>query len=299
MIAAIALGVLFGWLAPEYADQDWVRALGDGFVKLIKMTIAPIIFCTVTTGVAHIDDAKKVGRVGVKALIYFEIVSTFALAAGLIVGQLVRPGAGFPGGPDAAAVAQYTGKAAEHQSPVDLLLGLIPDTIVGAFAQGDILQVLLFSILFGFSLMAAGERVHRLRAFVSSAASVVSTLIAERRRKSAKLIDDLGQPLGARIQIRGAPVAAQSREVLDSLPPKMSEGSVARGMPNPKRDVWPRASRGHRFGHTVPAGRTKSAASTPRKDSNSTTSALSLARTWFIGLAKDGRGTNGIPKIRL
>ena len=113
---------------PTYADRDWVRALGEGFVKLIKMTIAPIIFCTVTTGVAHIDDAKKVGRVGVKALVYFEIVSTFALAAGLIVAQLIRPGAGFPGGPDAAAVAQYTGKAAEHQSPVDFLLGLIPET---------------------------------------------------------------------------------------------------------------------------------------------------------------------------
>ena len=96
VIAAIALGVLFGWLAPEYADRDWVRALGEGFVKLIKMTIAPIIFCTVTTGVAHIDDAKKVGRVGVKALVYFEVVSTFALAAGLIVAQIIRPGEGFP-----------------------------------------------------------------------------------------------------------------------------------------------------------------------------------------------------------
>ncbi len=169
VIAAIALGVLFGWLAPAYADQDWVRALGEGFVKLIKMTIAPIIFCTVTTGVAHIDDAKKVGRVGVKALVYFEVVSTFALAAGLIVAQLIRPGEGFPGRPDAAAVAQYAGKAAEHHNLLDFLLDLIPDTIVGAFARGDILQVLFFSVLFGFSLMAAGERVHRLRAFVDDA----------------------------------------------------------------------------------------------------------------------------------
>ncbi len=178
VLAAIALGVLFGWLAPEYADQDWVRALGEGFVKLIKMTIAPIIFCTVTTGVAHIDDAKKVGRVGVKALVYFEIVSTFALAAGLIVAQLIRPGGGFPGRPDAAAVAQYTGKAAEHQSPVDFLLGLIPESVVGAFAKGDLLQVLLFSVLFGFSLMAAGERVHRLRAFVDDAGHAMFGVIA-------------------------------------------------------------------------------------------------------------------------
>ncbi len=169
VIAAIALGVLFGAIAPAYADSDVVRALGEGFVKLIKMTIAPIIFCTVTSGIAHIDDAKKVGRVGVKALIYFEIVSTFALAAGLLVGEVVRPGAGFPGRPDAAAIAQYAQKAAAPRSGVESALGLIPDSVVGAFANGDILQVLLFSVLFGFSLMAAGERVHRLRGFVDDA----------------------------------------------------------------------------------------------------------------------------------
>jgi aerobic C4-dicarboxylate transport protein len=97
VLIAIVLGALFGWLVPAYATNDWVKALGEGFIKLIKMVIAPIIFCTVVSGIAHIQDAKKVGRIGVKALIYFEIVSTFALVIGLVVGNLVRPGAGFGG----------------------------------------------------------------------------------------------------------------------------------------------------------------------------------------------------------
>src|SRR5947199_8127788 len=90
VLIAIVLGALFGWLAPAYATNDWVKALGDGFIKLIKMVIAPIIFCTVVSGIAHIQDAKKVGRIGIKALIYFEIVSTFALVIGLILGNVVR-----------------------------------------------------------------------------------------------------------------------------------------------------------------------------------------------------------------
>src|SRR5881628_1884887 len=98
VLIAIVLGALFGWLEPGLATNDWVKALGDGFIKLIKMIIAPIIFCTVVSGISHIQDAKKVGRVGVKALIYFEVVSTFALIVGLIIGNLARPGAGFSGG---------------------------------------------------------------------------------------------------------------------------------------------------------------------------------------------------------
>src|SRR5215813_9062267 len=97
VLIAIVLGVIIGWLWPGLATNDWIKALGDGFIKLIKMVIAPIIFCTVVSGIAHIQDAKKVGRIGVKALIYFEIVSTFALVIGLIVGNVVRPGAGFGG----------------------------------------------------------------------------------------------------------------------------------------------------------------------------------------------------------
>ena len=140
VLAAIALGALFGWLAPRSPRQDWVKALGDGFVKLIKMAIAPIIFCTVVSGVAHIEDASKVGRVGVKALIYFEIVSTFALALGLLVGNLLQPGAGFAGKPDAGGDRQIYG-AAEKRSGVDFVLDIIPDSAIGAFAKGDILQV--------------------------------------------------------------------------------------------------------------------------------------------------------------
>src|SRR6059058_990600 len=95
VLIAILLGALFGSLAPAYATNDWIKALGDGFIKLIKMVIAPIIFCTVVSGIAHIQDAKKVGRIGVKALVYFEIVSTFALVIGLVIGNLAKPGAGF------------------------------------------------------------------------------------------------------------------------------------------------------------------------------------------------------------
>src|SRR5271154_3252694 len=149
VLAAIVLGILVGWLFPAVATSDWVKALGDGFVKLIKMLIAPIIFLTVTSGIAHISDARKVGRVAVKALIYFEIVSTFALFIGLLVGNVLKPGAGF-GGANASAVATYT-KAAGAERPVDYILNIIPDTVIGAFARGDILQVLLFSIRFGFA----------------------------------------------------------------------------------------------------------------------------------------------------
>src|SRR3954470_19726731 len=90
VLIAIVLGVLFGWISPEYAKSDWVKAMGDGFIKLIKMVIAPIIFCTIVSGISHIQDARKVGRVGLKALIYFEVVSTFALIIGLIVGTWLQ-----------------------------------------------------------------------------------------------------------------------------------------------------------------------------------------------------------------
>ena len=156
VLIAILLGAVVGWLWPSFATNDWIKALGDGFIKLIKMVIAPIIFCTVVSGISHIQDAKKVGRIGIKALVYFEIVSTFALLIGLIVGNLVRPGAGFGGAlADAGKVAGFA-KQAEAQKTVDFFLHIIPDTVVGAFANGEILQVLLFSILFGFALMSLG-----------------------------------------------------------------------------------------------------------------------------------------------
>src|SRR5260370_5329644 len=178
VLIAIVLGAIVGWLWPNLATNDWIKAFGAGFIKLIKMVIAPIIFCTVVSGISHIQDAKKVGRIGVKALVYFEIVSTFALLIGLVVGNLVKPGAGFGGAlADASKVAGFA-KQAEAQKSVDFFLHIIPDTVVGAFAQGEILQVLLFSILFGFSIMALGERGHTIRAFVADAAHAVFGVIA-------------------------------------------------------------------------------------------------------------------------
>jgi aerobic C4-dicarboxylate transport protein len=176
VLVAIALGAIFGWLAPACAAQDWVKALGDGFVKLIRMVIAPIIFCTVVSGVAHIEDARKVGRVGVKALIYFEIVSTFALAAGLLVGNLFPTGAGFAGAPDPGAIAKYTELAGKRDA-VSLLLDVIPDSAFGAFARGDILQVLLFSLLFGFALLAIGDKGRGMRVFVDDAGQAMFGVI--------------------------------------------------------------------------------------------------------------------------
>jgi len=177
VLIAILLGVVVGWLWPNLATNDWIKALGDGFIKLIKMVIAPIIFCTVVSGIAHIQDARKVGRVGVKALVYFEVVSSFALILGLVVGNLVQVGHGLGAKPDAAAVAAYV-KQAETQKSVDFVLNIIPDSVVGALARGDILQVLLFAILFGFALMAMGERAHRLRDIIDDAAHGVFGVIA-------------------------------------------------------------------------------------------------------------------------
>ncbi|MGJ5179642.1 C4-dicarboxylate transporter DctA [Bradyrhizobium oligotrophicum] len=177
VLIAIVIGVVVGWLFPNLATNEWIKALGDGFIKLIKMVIAPIIFCTVVSGIAHIQSASKVGRVGVKALVYFEVVSTFALVLGLIVGNLIPIGHGLAAKPDAAAVANYV-KQAEAQKSVDFVLNIIPDSVVGALARGDILQVLLFAILLGFALMALGERGHRLRDVIDDAAHAVFGVIA-------------------------------------------------------------------------------------------------------------------------
>src|SRR3954470_16821483 len=179
VLIAILLGIVVGWLWPSVATNDWIKALGDGFIKLIKMVIAPIIFCTVVSGISHIQDARKVGRVGVKALIYFEIVSTFALVLGMIMGNLFHVGHGLATKVDAtnAAVAGYV-KQAEAQKSVDFVLNIIPDSVVGAFARGDILQVLLFAILFGFALMALGERGHTLRDTIDDVSHAIFGVIA-------------------------------------------------------------------------------------------------------------------------
>ncbi len=177
VLVAIVLGALVGWLYPDFSTNDWVKALGDGFVKLIRMVIAPIIFCTVVSGIAHITEVKKVGRVAVKALLYFEVVSTFALILGLLVANLLHPGAGFSGQSNAAAVAGYAKQAGDMKS-VDFVLHIIPDSAFGAFAAGDILQVLLFAVLFGFALMALGERGKALRSIIDEAAQAVFGIIA-------------------------------------------------------------------------------------------------------------------------
>src|SRR3984957_21090346 len=129
VMIAIVLGALVGWLFPDFARNDWVKAMGDGFVKLIRMVIAPIIFCTVVSGIAHISQVSKVGRVAVKALLYFEVVSTFALVLGLLVGNFLQPGAGFTGHSDSGAVASYAKQASEMKS-VDFVLHIIPDAAV-------------------------------------------------------------------------------------------------------------------------------------------------------------------------
>jgi len=158
VLIAIIFAVVLGYLSPAKAIA--MKPLGDGFVRIITMIISLIIFCTVVSGIASMQDMKKVGRVGGKALLYFEVVSTLGLFIGLVVGNLVHPGSGFnvtAANLDGQAVADYAGKA-KTQSVTDFLLHIIPTTVVDAFAKGDILQVVLVAILFGLALSALGDR---------------------------------------------------------------------------------------------------------------------------------------------
>ncbi|MBP2626677.1 MAG: C4-dicarboxylate transporter DctA [Firmicutes bacterium] len=158
VLFAIFCGVLLGYFYPNVGAS--MKPLGDGFIKLIKMVITPIIFCTIVMGIAGMDDMKKVGRVGAKALIYFEVVSTIALIIGLGIINFLKPGVGMNAdlaNLDTKALTGYT-KTASTQSTVDFIMNVIPNTVVDAFAKGDILQVLLFSIMFGYGLSAMGER---------------------------------------------------------------------------------------------------------------------------------------------
>jgi aerobic C4-dicarboxylate transport protein len=158
VLIAIALGIMVGALWPETGVA--LKPLGDGFIKLIKMVIAPVIFCTVAGGIAHMSDLAKFGRVGGKALIYFEVVSTLALVVGLVVGLIVQPGAGFnidPASLDPKIATDYAEKAAHSGGLAEYILGIIPDTFFGAFASGNLLQVLLIAILTGFACARLGE----------------------------------------------------------------------------------------------------------------------------------------------
>lgn len=157
VLTAIVIGIWLGHFYPETGIA--MKPLGDGFIKLIKMIIAPIIFCTVVTGIAGMQELDKVGRVGIKALLYFEVVSTLALIIGLIVVHIIQPGSGM--NVDASTLntqglSAYT-SAAKNQNTVDFLLNIIPTTVIDAFAKGELLQVLLLSLLFGFSLAAMKE----------------------------------------------------------------------------------------------------------------------------------------------
>lgn len=158
VIVAILLGILLGVFYPSFAEN--LKPLGDGFIKLVKMMIAPIIFCTIVTGIAGMQDTKKVGRVGIKALIYFEVISTFALIIGLFVVNLLRPGSGMhidPSSLDPSAVEKFVTPAKSHGA-IDFFLNIIPDNVVSAFSEGNLLQVLLFSVLLGFALSRAGNK---------------------------------------------------------------------------------------------------------------------------------------------
>jgi aerobic C4-dicarboxylate transport protein len=177
VLAAITIGILLGHFYPETGVA--LKPLGDGFVKLIKMVIAPIIFCTVVSGIAGMQDMKAVGKTGGYALLYFEIVSTIALVIGLVVVNLVQPGVGMhvdPSTLDASSIAAYASAGAQ-QSTIGFLLNVIPSTVVGAFANGDILQVLFFSVIFAFALQRMGEFGRPVLEFIERIAQVMFGII--------------------------------------------------------------------------------------------------------------------------
>lgn len=177
VLIAISFGILLGHFYPESAVS--MKPLGDGFIKLIKMLIAPIIFCTVVTGIAGMQDIEKVGRVGVKALLYFEVVSTLALIIGLLVVHIIKPGVGMnvdASSLDIKGLSVYT-EAAKTHNMVDFLLNIIPTSVVDAFAKGELLQVLLFSLLFGCSLAAMKETGGEVIVFIHKVSQVLFGIV--------------------------------------------------------------------------------------------------------------------------
>ena len=177
VLIAIAVGIFIGHFWPDLGKA--LKPLGDGFISLIKMMIGPVIFCTVVHGIGSMRDLKKVGRVGVKTLFYFEVVSTIALIIGLIVGEVLQPGKGFNidvASLDPNAVAGYVTKAKE-EGIVAHLLGIIPDTFMSAFAKGDLLQVLLIAILSGFAISRLGELGEKINNVIDAMAQVFFGII--------------------------------------------------------------------------------------------------------------------------
>ena len=162
VLAGIALGVVFGLVSPEQAVA--MKPLGDGFIKIVRMLIAPVVFTTVVVGIAQMGAMKDVGRIGLRALLYFEVISTVALAIGLVVVNLLKPGEGIKFDPltaDVQSVSAYA-TASKQLAPVDFILHIIPDTMLSAFSQGEVIQVLLISILFGLALLRLGRPVRPL-----------------------------------------------------------------------------------------------------------------------------------------
>jgi aerobic C4-dicarboxylate transport protein len=179
VLIAIALGIAVGVFWPEFGVS--LKPLGDGFIKLIKMAVAPVIFCTIAAGIAHMSDMRAFGRLGVKTLVYFEVVSTFALGVGLIVGNLARPGAGFnvdPATLDPSVAAGYAKKAQEAEGVAEHLLALIPDAFFGAFAEGNLLQVLVIAVLTGFACARLGEFGDKASKFLEDLSKVFFSIIA-------------------------------------------------------------------------------------------------------------------------
>ncbi len=179
VLFAIFLGATIGLIDPETGEK--LKPLGEGFIALVKMMIAPIIFCTVVIGIAGAGDMKKVGRIGFKALLYFEIVSTLALALGLIIANLIRPGQGFNASLaslDTTATSGFT-QTASHLSTIDFIMRIIPKTFLDAFTgSGDLLQVLLISVLFGWSLNSAGEKGSSILKLIESFSGILFSMIS-------------------------------------------------------------------------------------------------------------------------
>ena len=177
VLFAVFVGIVLGHLYPALGVD--MKPLGDGFIKLIKMLIGPIIFCTVVTGIAGMQDLKKVGRVGGKALLYFELVSSFALLIGLLAAHLLHPGSGFnvdPATLDAKSIATYTTQA-KGQSTVEFLMHIVPDTMVDAFAKGDILQILFAALLFGAALSMIGEKGQMVSDFIGQISKIFFRMV--------------------------------------------------------------------------------------------------------------------------
>jgi aerobic C4-dicarboxylate transport protein len=177
VLIAVAIGIFLGHFYPELGVA--MKPLGDGFIKLIRMLIGPIIFCTVVTGIAGMQDLTKVGRVGGKALIYFEIMSTFALIIGLVAAHLLHPGSGFnvdPSTIDTKSIVTYTTQA-KGQSTTEFLLHIIPDTMVDAFAKGDILQILFAALLFGSALSMLGAKGEMVSDFIGQISKIFFRMV--------------------------------------------------------------------------------------------------------------------------